>query len=151
MDETVSTSSLILPPVRLQRDDFSVDDELRVLRAGKPNAGGLACFVGCARDFSAAHSVQQLDFDAYESMALKVLYSLREQAIAQFQLIDARIVHRTGTIVAGEQIVLIATAAEHRAPALDSCQWLIDELKSRTPIWKRETTPEGQSWVTPHP
>ena len=138
-------------PVRLQRDDFSIDTELSLLRHNKPNAGGLACFVGCARDFSGEHRVKHLDFDAYDSMVLKVLNALRDEAIAQFDLIDARIIHRTGTIVASEQIVLIATAAEHRAPALHACEWLIDELKRRAPIWKRETTPEGQSWVTPRP
>ena len=147
MDETMHDAS----PVRLQRGDFSVDAELSLLRANRLNAGGLACFVGCARDFSNEHRVQHLDFDAYDSMALKVLHALRHEAIAQFRLIDARIVHRTGFIAAGEQIVLIATAAEHRAPALHACEWLIDELKQRTPIWKRETTPEGQSWVTPRP
>lgn len=147
MDDALHHTS----PVRLQRDDFSVDAELTLLRNNRPNAGGLACFVGCARDFSGEHRVQHLDFDAYDSMALKVLNILRDEAIAQFGLIDARIIHRTGTIAASEQIVLIATAAEHRAPALHACEWLIDELKRRAPIWKRETTPEGQSWVTPHP
>ena len=52
---------------------------------------------------------------------------------------------------AGDDIVLIVTAAEHRAPALEACRWLIDTLKERVPIWKKEITPDGESWVTPHP
>jgi molybdopterin synthase catalytic subunit len=84
-------------------------------------------------------------------MALAELSSLRDEAIARFGLIDARIVHRLGTVRAGENIVLIVAGAEHRVPAFDACRWLIDELKARAPIWKKEITPQGDSWVTPHP
>ncbi|MDD5613111.1 MAG: molybdenum cofactor biosynthesis protein MoaE, partial [Gallionella sp.] len=70
---------------------------------------------------------------------------------ARFGLLDARIVHRLATVRAGDNIVFIATGAEHRAPALHACEWIIDELKSRVPIWKKEVTPAGDSWVTPHP
>ena len=84
-------------------------------------------------------------------MALAEMKRLREEAISKFKLIDARIVHRIATITPGEQIVFIATGAEHRAPALQACQWLIDELKRRVPIWKKEITPEGDAWVTEHP
>ena len=50
-----------------------------------------------------------------------------------------------------DNIVFIAAGAEHRAPALEACRWLIDELKERVPIWKKEVTPQGDSWVVPHP
>ena len=59
--------------------------------------------------------------------------------------------HRLGTVRAGDNIVFIAAGAEHRAPALEACRWLIDELKERVPIWKKEITPSGEAWVTPHP
>ena len=76
-------------------------------------------------------------------VALKVLHDLHKD--------DARIVHRVGVVAAGDQIVLIVTGAEHRVAALGACHWLIDELKLRVPIWKKEITPQGESWVTPHP
>jgi len=95
--------------------------------------------------------VAQIGFDAYEAMALAELQNLRTEAISRFALIDARIVHRLGVVEAGENIVLVAAAAEHRAPALEACRWLIDELKARAPIWKKEITPAGDAWVTPHP
>ena len=79
------------------------------------------------------------------------LKKLRDEAITRFALLDARIVHRLGVVQAGDQIVFIAAGAEHRAPALEACRWMIDELKERVPIWKKETTPQGESWVTPHP
>lgn len=137
--------------VRLQNKDFSVDEELTAMRAPYPRMGGIATFIGCARNFSAGHDVERIEFDAYPSMAIKVLIALREEALHTFQLLDARIVHRIGMVGAGEQIVFIATGAEHRAPALHACEWLIDELKQRVPIWKKEINLEGETWVTPHP
>ena len=82
---------------------------------------------------------------------LPEMRKLRDEAIARFGLIDARIVHRLGVVRGGDNIVFIAAGAEHRAPALDACRWLIDTLKARVPIWKKEITPEGETWVTPHP
>lgn len=137
--------------VRLQREDFSLDEEIAALRAVSRRIGGIATFLGCARDFSEARVVREIHFDAYEPMALAELRTLRTAAISRFGLIEARIVHRLGAVPAGDNIVLIATAAEHRAPALDACRWLIDELKARAPIWKKEVTPQGDTWVTPHP
>jgi molybdopterin synthase catalytic subunit len=113
--------------------------------------GGIATFIGCARDFSEGREVTEISFDAYGSMALAEMNKLRDEAIAKFGLLDARIVHRVGVVSAGEQIVFIAAGAEHRAPALQACHWLIDELKQRVPIWKKEITPHGDAWVTPHP
>jgi molybdopterin synthase catalytic subunit len=137
--------------VRLQTEDFSVDAELAALRANSKRIGGIATFVGCARDFSEGRDVLRIDFDAYPAMAVAELQRLRSAAIEEFGLLDARIVHRIGSVTAGDNIVLIVTGAEHRAPALKACHWLIDELKQCVPIWKKETTPEGESWVTPHP
>ena len=136
--------------VRIQSGDFSQEEEIRALRASSNGIGGIVTFLGCARDFSEGREVSQISFDAYERMLLPELHKLRDEALARFELIDARIVHRLGTLQAGEQIVLIAAAAAHRGPAFDACRWLIDELKERLPIWKKETTPQGDSWVTPH-
>lgn len=137
--------------VRLQHEDFSQDEEVGALRASSKRMGGIATFIGCARDFSEGRSVSKISFDAYGSMALAEMNKLRAEAIDRFKLLDARIVHRVGVVGAGEQIVFIAAGAEHRAPALQACQWLIDELKRRVPIWKKEITPQGESWVTAHP
>lgn len=138
-------------PVRIQQEDFSQDEEVSALRAGSKRMGGIATFTGCARDFSEGREVTRISFDAYGSMALAEMNRLRDEAIKRFTLLDARIVHRVGVVGAGEQIVFVAAGAEHRAPALQACHWLIDELKQRVPIWKKEITPQGDEWVTPHP
>jgi molybdopterin synthase catalytic subunit len=137
--------------VRLQQEDFSQDEEVGALRAGSKRMGGIATFTGCARDFSEGREVTQISFDAYGSMAVAEMNKLRDEAIAKFGLLDARIVHRVGMVGAGEQIVFIAAGAEHRAPALQACHWLIDELKQRVPIWKKENTSQGNTLTTPHP
>lgn len=137
--------------VRIQQHDFSQDEEIDALRASSKRMGGIATFIGCARDFSEGREVTRISFDAYGSMAVAEMNRLRDEAIAKFGLLDARIVHRIGVVGAGEQIVFIAAGAEHRAPALQACHWLIDELKQRVPIWKKEITPQGDAWVTPHP
>ncbi len=138
-------------PVRLQTDDFSQDEEIASLKATSTRMGGIATFLGCARDFSESRMVSEISFDAYDRMALLEMAALREAAIEKFGLIDARIVHRVGTVRAGDNIVFIAAGAEHRAEAFDACRWMIDELKARVPIWKKEVTPEGDAWVVPHP
>jgi molybdopterin synthase catalytic subunit len=138
-------------PVRIQEADFSQDEEITALKASSKRIGGIGTFLGCARDFSEGREVSEISFDAYGSMALSEMSKLRREAIEKFSLLDARIVHRIGTVKGGDNIVFIAAAAEHRADAFDGCRWMIDELKQRVPIWKKEITPQGESWVTPHP
>ncbi len=138
-------------PVRIQHEDFSQDEEIMALRASSKRMGGIGTFLGCARDFSEGREVSEISFDAYGSMALSEMNILRIEAIERFDLLDARIVHRIGTVKGGDNIVFIAAGAEHRVAALEACRWMIDELKERVPIWKKEVTPQGDSWVVPHP
>jgi len=138
-------------PVRIQTEDFSQDEEIAALKGSSKRMGGIGTFLGCARDFSEGREVEQISFDAYGSMALSEMQKLRSDAIAKFGLLDARIVHRIGTVSGGDNIVFIAAGAEHRVAALEACRWIIDELKQRVPIWKKEITPQGDSWVVPHP
>ncbi len=138
-------------PVRIQEQDFSQDEEIAALKASSKRTGGIATFLGCARDFSEGRDVSELSFEAYGSMALAEMNRLRDEAIAKFGLLDARIVHRVATVRAGDNIVFIAAGAEHRAAAFDACRWMIDELKQRVPIWKKEVTSWGEAWVTQHP
>ncbi len=137
--------------VRIQEEDFSQDEEIGALKASSLCMGGVATFLGCARDFSEGREVSKISFEAYGSMALSEMKKLRLDAIEKFGLIDARIVHRIATVSAGDNIVFIAAGAEHRAAAFDACRYMIDELKKRVPIWKKEITPEGDAWVSPHP
>ncbi len=124
--------------VRIEQQDFSIEEEVNAIRATSQRIGGVATFLGCARDFSDAGTVSAIHFEQYAAMAMTAMHALRQQALTQFDIIDVRIIHRITKIMAGEQIVLIVVAAEHRAEAFDACRWVIDTLKQEVPIWKKE-------------
>jgi molybdopterin synthase catalytic subunit len=137
--------------VRVQSEPFSLDAEVERIKGTSRSIGGIVTFLGTTRDVSRGESVAKLEFEHYAGMAEKKLAEIREAAIARFGLIDATIIHRVGTLPVGENIVLIVTAAEHRDEAFQACRFCIDELKRITPIWKKETTPDGVVWVEEHP
>ena len=137
--------------VRLQRKNFSIDEELDRVRSRSKRIGGIATFLGIARDRSRGRDVDGITFEHYEGMAQKKLREIRERALKEFDILELLIIHRYGAITIGENIVLIIAGAEHRAEAFTACRWAIDELKQITPIWKLEHTPEGEVWVEEHP
>ena len=137
--------------VRVQRENFSIDAELDRVRARSTRIGGIAVFLGTARDRSKGRDVSGITFEYYEGMAQKKLREIRERALKDFDVIEVLIIHRYGDIQVGENIVLVIAAAEHRAEAFQACKWTIDELKQITPIWKLESTPQGEVWVEEHP
>ncbi len=148
-DQPVTGDDALL--VRVQREDFSIDEELRRVRGRSKRIGGIAIFLGTARDRSKGKDVDGITFEHYEGMAQKKLREIRERALKDFGIIELLILHRYGEIGIGENIVLIIAGAEHRAEAFQACKWAIDELKQITPIWKLEHTPDGEVWVEEHP
>ncbi|MDQ6963326.1 MAG: molybdenum cofactor biosynthesis protein MoaE [Mariprofundales bacterium] len=137
--------------VRIQQEDFCLQNEVDALRATSQRIGGVVTFLGCARDLSAGRNVISIQFEQYVGMATVAMQSLHDAALKRFDILGVRIVHRVTTVHAGEQIVLIVVGAEHRGPAFEACEWLIDELKRRVPIWKKELTTDGECWVSQHP
>jgi MoaE-MoaD fusion protein len=137
--------------VRVQRENFSIDQELARVRSRSKRIGGIATFLGIARDRSQGRDVDSITFEHYEGMAQKKLLEIRERGLKDFDILELLIIHRYGEITIGENIVLIIAGAEHRADAFRACKWAIDELKQITPIWKLEHTPEGEVWVEEHP
>ena len=137
--------------VRVQRGNFSIDQELDRVRSRSKRIGGIATFLGIARDRSRGRDVDGITFEHYEGMAQKKLCEIRERALKDFDILELLIIHRYGEIAIGENIVLIIAGAEHRADAFRACKWAIDELKQITPIWKLEHTPDGEVWVEEHP
>ena len=137
--------------VRVQRENFSIDRELDRVKSRSKRIGGIATFLGIARDRSKGRDVDSITFEHYEGMAEKKLREIRERGLKDFDILELLIIHRYGEMTIGENIVLIIAGAEHRAEAFRACQWAIDELKQITPIWKLEHTPEGEVWVEEHP
>ena len=137
--------------VRVQRENFSIDEEINRVKNRSKRIGGIAMFLGAARDRSQGRDVSSITFEHYEGMAQKTLRDIRERALQDFDIIEVLILHRFGEIEIGENIVLVIVGAEHRAEAFKACKWCIDELKQITPIWKLEKTLDGEVWVEQHP
>jgi len=113
----------------------------------KPEDGALVIFEGIVRNNSEGKNVRFLEYDAYESMALKKLEELGDRAKRQFEIRDVAIVHRLGHMEVGECSVVIVIASAHRGSAFDACRFIIDALKEVVPIWKKEFYEDGEMWI----
>jgi molybdopterin synthase catalytic subunit len=134
-------------PVRVQTADFDLSEEVRALRAGRPEVGAVVTFVGTVRDMNEGASVAELELEHYSGMTEKALEDIVARACARFELADALVVHRVGPMQPQEQIVLVVTLSAHRGEAFAACEFIMDYLKSEAPFWKKEQTPEGARWV----
>ncbi len=120
-------------------------------RIKHPEDGAAIVFEGVVRDNTRGRKTLYLDYEAYEEMALRQMEDLTCQAIAQFKVRDVAIVHRLGRLEIGETSVLIVVASAHRGPAYDASRWLIDTLKRKVPIWKKEYFVDGAVWADGEP
>jgi len=133
--------------ISIQTEDFDLAAELAALRASSKNVGALVSFVGLVRDFSGDEKIENIYLEHYPGMSEKALEKIIAEANARWQLLGVRAIHRIGTLHPGEQIVLVATAAQHRGDAFSACEFIIDYLKSAAPFWKREQTTQGVEWL----
>ena len=113
----------------------------------RPEAGGIAVFVGTVRNESANAPVTRLEYQAYESMAAKEMARIGAEIAHEIAEVRVAVLHRVGSLVVGEAAVVCAASAPHRAEAFQACRLLIDRIKARVPIWKREHGPSGPYWV----
>ena len=114
--------------------------------------GGYASFEGWVRDHNDGRAVHGLRYEAYPALAASEGAKILEEARASFDIIDASCVHRVGDLAIGELAVWVGVSAAHRDAAFAACRFIIDEVKSRVPIWKRERYAEGDaSWLHPQP
>lgn len=124
---------------------LSVDDALAAVR--RPDAGGIALFVGVVRDENEGKAVTLLEYEAYPSMAHKEMRAIVTELEREIPGARLAVLHRVGRLEIGDIAVVCAASAPHRAEAFGACRELIDRIKARVPIWKREHGPEGPHWV----
>ena len=111
-------------------------------------AGGIAVFAGTTRRYTDDRETVELEYEAYEEMAVSEMIRLAEDALDEYSLVKAYVAHRLGSVSHGESSVLIAVSAPHRDEAFWACRWLIDRVKSQVPIWKKEKYVDGsEEWV----
>lgn len=113
-----------------------------------PAAGGYAAFEGWVRNLNEGHEVERLEYEAYEPLAIKEGERVITEAIERFGVLHAYCVHRTGLLEIGDCAVWVGVSAPHRDEAFKACRYIIDALKVRLPIWKKEHYVNGDSgWV----
>ncbi len=135
------------PPrhVKVLSEALSLDRVLHAVRDSR--MGGIATFIGQVRDFNDGHDVVRLEYEAYGDMAVKVMTQLCDAIEAEIPGSRLAVEHRVGVLGIGDEAVVIAAAAPHRAEAFDACRALIDRLKQNVPIWKKEVAPDGEEWI----
>lgn len=116
-----------------------------------PGQGAVVLFLGQVRDATSERAVTHLDYEAYPEMALSEMRALARSVLEEHGAARVSLVHRTGRLAIGETAVAIAVSAPHRPAAFAACRWLIDTLKQRVPIWKKEWYEDGGAWIAEHP
>jgi len=132
--------------VAVRGEPLSVDEAISVV--SHPAAGGIAVFIGVVRDHADGKAVAQLDYEAHETLAERELAKVAGEVLAQHAGVRVCAVHRTGSLRVGERAVVVAASAPHRAEAFAACRMLIELIKERVPIWKKEWGVDGAAgWV----
>ncbi|GAB4034054.1 molybdenum cofactor biosynthesis protein MoaE [Spirosoma jeollabukense] len=114
-------------------------------------AGAIDLFLGVVRDNTQERSVNRLEYEAYDRMAISEMEKIADQAHQRWPILRYTIIHRKGTLQIGEIAVLIGVATAHRADAFEACRYIIDTIKKTVPIWKKEVFMDGEEWVNAHP
>ncbi len=127
--------------IEITKDDFSIDEVVR--GAKRPDVGAIVTFLGTVRD----DDILKMELEAYKEAALPELERIRDEALSKFDLRSVDIIHRIGSLNVGDNIALIVVSAGHRKEAFEGCEYVLEELKRRAPIWKKEFRRDGERWV----
>jgi len=133
--------------VRVQEDDFDVGSEIDRLRRNNPKVGAVASFVGVVRDINEGDAVAGMTLEHYPGMTERSIEAIVDEARKRWDIIDALVIHRVGSLRPTDQIVLVVVSSSHRGHAFSACEFLMDYLKTRAPFWKKETLADGTRWV----
>ncbi len=133
--------------VRVQEADFDIAAEIAAMRRGNPRIGAIASFIGVVRDINDGDAVSTMTLEHYPGMTEKSIGVIIEQARGRWEVLDALVIHRVGTLKPTDQIVLVVVASGHRGDAFAACEFIMDYLKTQAPFWKKEVTPQGARWV----
>ena len=133
--------------VRVQTGDFDIGAEIAAMCRGNPKVGAVASFIGVVRDLNEGDHVADMTLEHYPGMTEKALEKMVAETRSRWDIYDALVVHRVGTLKPGDQIVLVVVTGAHRGEAFEACEFLMDYLKTRAPFWKKERTPDGARWV----
>ncbi len=132
--------------------EHEIDVEKVIARVSVPEAGAVTTFIGLTRNFTGEMKVELLQYEAYHSMAIKMMERIGLEAVEKYDIRKIAITHRIGDVAVEEASVVIAVSASHRKPAFQACEYAIDTLKEIVPIWKKESMTNGkQKWIANDP
>lgn len=131
--------------LRVQAESFDAGLEANAFTARATGAGAIVTFTGIVRDTDARLAAMEIEH--YPGMTERAISAIMQDARSRWQLTDALVIHRHGRLHVGEPIMMVATAAPHRAHAFAAAEYLMDYLKSRAPFWKKEIGQDGATWV----
>lgn len=131
--------------IAVQEARFDLGAESVAFADAAKGAGAVVTFTGIVRDNGGALAAMEIEH--YPGMTEKAITAIAEEAVARWSLTDALVIHRYGRLEANEAIMMVATAAPHRADAFAAAEFLMDYLKSRAPFWKKEIGADGAEWV----
>jgi molybdopterin synthase catalytic subunit len=131
--------------IELLSAPLSVDRAMAAV--SHPGAGGVAVFVGVVREENEGRKVTRLEYEAYAPMAVAEMRRISEELAGEIPGVRLAVQHRVGDLVVGDVAVVCVASAPHRGEAFAACRKLIDRIKARVPIWKREHGPDGAYWV----
>ena len=114
-------------------------------------AGAVNVFIGNVRSTAHGKNVRWLEYEAYESMAVAEIRKIIDDATHRWSLLGCAVSHRVGTLKPGETAVAVAVSAPHRKESFEACEFIIDELKAKVQIWKKEVFENGEEWVSARP
>jgi len=127
--------------IEIAENDFSIDEIVN--KAKQEEVGAIVIFLGIVRN----DGITSMELESYREAALLELGRIRDEAVNKFGLKTADIFHRVGRLSVGDNIGLIVCSAAHRNEAFDGCRFILEELKARVPIWKKENLEDGTRWV----
>ena len=130
----------------VQTEDFDLTSEVELIKSTNSSIGAVVSFIGTVRDLT-SESLISLNLEHYPGMTEKSLRSIADKARKKWEIESVTIIHRVGTLVVGDQIVLVITSSKHRQAAFDSCNYIMDFLKTDAPFWKKEVSDKEEKWV----
>ena len=133
--------------IKVQTQNFSIENEINQLLQRNNNVGAISSFVGIVRNKFRDKDLISMTLEHYPGMTEKMLKKIEDEAISRWNLLDTLIIHRYGELFPGNNIVLVITLSKHRKDAISACHFLIDWLKTKGPFWKYEKTKNSGHWV----
>lgn len=133
-------------PLRIQPAPFDMPAELEAFEASCPGAGAIVSFTGIVRP-DGGGDLERMEIEHYPGMCEAAIGEFMSEAGRRWALAGCLVIHRVGTLLPGERIMMVATASRRRKAAFESAEFLMDYLKSRAPFWKKEIAASGARWV----